>query len=71
MEVFILAFVLLAIAIAGFAIKMFFRPGARFTKTCGSNFHPGTGKPMACGCASLAPEDCKGKGVTEKPVNAG
>lgn len=71
MEVFILAFVLLAIAIAGFAIKMFFRPGARFTKTCGSNFHPKTGKPMACGCASQAPEDCKGEGATEKPVAAG
>ena len=59
MEVFIIALLLLAVAIAGFAIKMFFRPGARFTKTCGSNFHPKTGKPMPCGCASAAPEDCE------------
>jgi hypothetical protein len=58
MEVFVLALVLIAIAIAGFAIKMFFRPGARFTKTCGSNFHPRTGKPMPCSCASQEPEEC-------------
>ena len=67
MEVFILAILLLALAIGGIAIKMFFKPGASFTKTCGSNFHPKTGKPMPCSCASGGQEECH---ESPKPVPA-
>lgn len=58
MQVILLAIVLLALAIGGIAIKMFFVPGGTFTKTCGSNFDPKTGKATPCACASGKPEDC-------------
>lgn len=59
MQVFLLALVLVGIAIAGIAIKMFFIPGSTFKKTCGSQFDPKSGKALACTCHSAAPEDCK------------
>lgn len=59
MQVFLLAFILLALAIGGIAIKMFFIPGETFKKTCGSQFDPKTGKTLACTCHSEAPEDCE------------
>jgi hypothetical protein len=60
MEVIIPAILLLALAIAGIAIKMFLKPGGSFTKTCGSKFDPETGKALPCSCASDSPEDCEG-----------
>lgn len=62
MEIFILAVVLIAIAIGGIAIKMFIKPGATFTKTCGSSFDPLTGRAKACSCHSESPEKCEGPG---------
>ncbi|MFN3555679.1 MAG: hypothetical protein ACK4VN_06930 [Bacteroidales bacterium] len=59
MQVFLLAAVLLALAIGGIAIKMFVLPGGTFTKSCGSTFDPQTGKPVPCACASGKPEECK------------
>ncbi|GEM_PF-870911 len=59
MQVILLAILLIGIAIAGFAVKMFLKPGGTFTKTCGSNFHPETGEPMPCSCSSDSPEDCE------------
>lgn len=58
MQVFLLAIALVAIAIGGIAIKMFFIPGESFKKTCGSKFDPKTGKALPCSCHSEAPEDC-------------
>lgn len=58
MQVFLLALVLVAIAIGGIAIKMFLIPGETFKKTCGSTFDPETGKRKPCACASGQPEDC-------------
>ncbi len=58
MQVFILALVLIALAIGGIAIKMFLIPGASFQKKCGSSFDPHTGKEKPCACSSGNPEDC-------------
>jgi hypothetical protein len=58
MQIFLLALVLIAIAVGGFAIKMFLIPGGEFKKTCGSTFDPQTGQPKSCACASGRPEDC-------------
>ncbi len=58
MQVILLAIALLALAIGGIAIKMFFIPGGTFTKTCGSTFDPETGKARPCACASGNPDDC-------------
>ena len=43
------AIVLLGLAFAGIAIKMFFVKGATFTKSC-SSADPTTGQRMGCGC---------------------
>jgi hypothetical protein len=59
MEVILLAILLIAIAIGGFAIKMFFIPGSSFKKQCGSTFDPVTGQPVDCACASGRPEECQ------------
>jgi len=58
MQIIILSVVLVAIAIAGIAIKMFFIKDATFTKTCGSKFDPGSGKPMGCTCKGKSQTDC-------------
>ncbi len=65
MEVLLLTVILLALAIGGIAIKMFFRPEGKFTKTCASKFDPDTGKPGRCSCASGIPDDCE----SEKQLN--
>jgi hypothetical protein len=49
LQVFIIAIILLGLAFAGFAIKMFFIKGAEFKKQC-SSVDPTTGQRMACGC---------------------
>jgi len=60
MEVFFLAIIIVGAAVAGIGIKMFFKPGGMFTRTCGSSFDPKTGKPMKCtSCQDNSPEDCK------------
>jgi hypothetical protein len=61
MQVYILALILVALAIGGIAIKMFLVPGETFKKTCGSQFDPETGKAKSCACASGRPEDCETK----------
>jgi len=58
MQILVLTILLLAIAIAGIAIKMFFIKGATFTKTCGSKFDPDSGKPMECTCQTNKKNDC-------------
>ena len=52
MKLFILVFILLAIAFAGIAIKMFFVKGHVFTKSCSSvDVH---GKKIGCTCGEKA-----------------
>lgn len=58
MQIILLSILLLALAIGGIAIKMFVKPGGTFTKTCGSQFDPKTGKAMPCSCHSDHPEEC-------------
>ncbi len=64
MEVIILAIVLVALAIGGFAIKMFFKPGATFTKACSNSYDPTSGELRGCSCASGKPEECDHKSET-------
>ncbi len=58
MEIFLLAIILIAIAIAGIAIKMFVKRGGEFTRTCHNSFDPVTGKAAKCTCRKNAPEEC-------------
>ena len=59
MQIFLLSVLLLALAIGGIAIKMFVKPGGSFTKTCGSQFDPQTGKARPCSCQSGHQDECK------------
>lgn len=59
MDILLPAIILIALAVAGIAIKMFLKPQGRFTKTCASQFDPDTGKPMPCTCQSEKEEECE------------
>jgi hypothetical protein len=51
LQVLLISIVLLAIAIAGFAIKMFFFRDAEFKKSC-SSVDPATGERYGCSCGN-------------------
>ncbi len=59
MEILLVVIILVALAVAGIAVKMFLKPGGSFTKTCASQFDPDTGKAMPCTCQSEKKEDCE------------
>ncbi len=60
MKVFILAVIIIGLALAGIAIKMFVKPGGMFTKTCAHSFDPNTGKNKECICRGKNEEECDG-----------
>jgi hypothetical protein len=51
------AILLIALAFAGIAIKMFFIKGAQFKKTC-SSVDTGNGEKIGCSCTSNTHETC-------------
>lgn len=64
----LITIVLMAIAFALIAIKMFIQKGGVFTKTCSSDIQDDKGRSMSCGCNG----DCEnyelhhGKGAIKK-----
>lgn len=52
------ATVLLVIAFAGIAIKLFFFPNAEFKKSC-SSVNPNTGERMGCSCGGGDETSCE------------
>jgi hypothetical protein len=61
LKILLITIVLLAIAFAGFAVKMFFKKNGRFEKQCGS-IDPTTGKRLSCTCgAAGGGEKCDNK----------
>jgi len=51
LKILIVAVILVAIAFAGFAVKMFFSPSAEFKKSCAS-VDPNTGERLGCTCGN-------------------
>ena len=51
LNVLIISIILIGLAFAGFAIKMFFSKTGEFKKSC-SSVDPATGKPYGCSCGS-------------------
>ncbi|MBE0648022.1 MAG: membrane or secreted protein [Bacteroidales bacterium] len=51
LKLLLLSFVLIAIAIAAIAIKMFVKKDGEFKKSC-SSVDPGTGKRIGCTCGN-------------------
>lgn len=49
LKILLLTVVILAVAFAGFAIKMFFKKDGEFKKQC-SSIDPKTGKALGCSC---------------------
>ena len=56
MKVFLLAFILIGIAFAAIAIKMFFIKGATFVKQC-SSVDTGRNATIGCTCGEKSPEE--------------
>lgn len=58
MELFLLAVILIGLAVVGIGIKMFVKPGGMFTKKCANSFDPYTGKYKECICRGKDEEEC-------------
>jgi hypothetical protein len=56
----IITILLIGLAVAGIAIKMFLKKDGEFQKVCGS-VDPDTGQRMACTCGKAADEICDNK----------
>ena len=59
-KIFLIAIVLVAISVAGIAIKMFVKKDGQFVKTCGS-VDPKSGKIVACSCGDEEGKTCENK----------
>jgi len=59
-KILILTIIILGLAIAGIAIKMFVKKDGEFQKSCGS-IDPDTGKKTACSCGKTDTEACHNK----------
>jgi hypothetical protein len=57
LKLLLVAIVLIGIAFAGIAVKMFFIKGGQFRKSC-SSIDPQTGKAMDCSCGGNADSSC-------------
>lgn len=60
LKLILVATVLLGLAFAGIAIKMFFFKDAEFRKSC-SSVDPATGERMSCGCGSDGASSCENR----------
>ena len=59
-KILLIAVVLIGIAVAAIAIKMFVKKDGQFVKTCGS-VDPKTGKKIGCSCGSEDESKCENK----------
>ena len=60
LKIFLITVVFLALAIAGFAVKMFLQKDGEFKKQC-SSINPDTGERYGCVCGSDGDEVCENK----------
>ncbi|MFP4469088.1 MAG: hypothetical protein ACLFPE_00290 [Bacteroidales bacterium] len=60
LKLIIISVILVGLAIAGIAIKMFLKKDGEFQKSCGS-VDPDTGQRVACTCGKSAVETCESK----------
>jgi hypothetical protein len=60
LKIFLVTIAFLALAFAGFAIKMFLKKDGEFKKQC-SSVNPDTGERYGCVCGSDGDEVCENK----------
>lgn len=58
LKILLITVVFLALAFAGFAVKMFFQKDGEFKKSC-SSVHPKTGEKLGCVCSGEGDVSCK------------
>ncbi len=64
LQLILISVVIITIALAGIAIKMFVMKGGEFKKQC-SSADPATGRRMICSCASEDKTQCENETVAE------
>lgn len=57
LKVVLLAVLIVGLSIAGIAVKMFFKKGGEFKKSCGS-VDPHTGQRIGCSCGKVEGASC-------------
>ena len=57
-KILLITIVFLALAFAGFAVKMFFKKDGEFKKEC-STVDPRTGQPLGCSCGGNGDGSCR------------
>ncbi|MDY0101542.1 MAG: hypothetical protein RBS07_01300 [Lentimicrobium sp.] len=57
LKVIILTVLIVGLSIAGIAVKMFFKKGGEFKKSCGS-VDPHTGQRIGCSCGKAEGASC-------------
>jgi hypothetical protein len=57
-KILLITVVFLALAFAGFAVKMFFKKDGEFKKQC-STVDPKTGQPLGCSCGGKGDGSCR------------
>jgi len=64
LKVILIAIFLIGLSVAGIAVKMFFKKGSEFKKSCGS-IDPTTGTKIGCSCGGADEEagTCRNKSV--------
>ncbi len=65
LKILLVSVVILALAFAGFAVKMFFRKDGEFKKQC-SSVNPKTGKAVGCVCGGEDDGSCHNKELVSK-----
>lgn len=67
LKILLLSVVIVAIAFAGFAVKMFFKKDGEFKKSC-SSVDPKTGQRIGCVCGGEGDGSCKNKELDDARV---
>jgi len=57
-KILLIAIIFMALAFAGFAVKMFFKKDGEFKKQC-STVDPKTGQPLGCSCGGNGDGSCR------------
>ena len=67
LKILLITIVFMALAFAGFAVKMFFKKDGEFKKSC-STVHPKTGERLGCVCGGEGDGTCKNKEAEETNI---
>lgn len=65
LKILLLTAILMGLAFAGFAVKMFFKKDGEFKKQC-SSVNPKTGKAIGCVCGGEGDGSCQNKELVSK-----